>query len=328
VKKRTFILIGFIWLGLTSNAQRFQISDSLRTLARIDTNSHQEFYPSSFNWGDPHIGLLLANIDSLDQFLNAYAASNTEINQVSLQEIQQVLVHLSNQIGRLDQNSMDAFTSDTLVNLKWLYALSHPRTDFQLIDLNSRQLDSLCSYRDLDSLRLSRVEHQRDSWSTAHLLKKWDFDYLDNHWNAALGIGFFGFITQPETYFVSPDNTVESHRVGNGAHMILSADLLYQINRKDGVFLSLPIVTLTGSSDYKIGLLSSRPALGLGYSRRVGDILFYLSILTAPYDKWDKELISRIQPNEPVFEKVDLSDYPSSKHHHLMTSVGFSIPLY
>ena len=134
--------------------------------------------------------------------------------------------------------------------------------------------------------------------------------------------------TQPETYFVSPDNTVESHRVGNGAHMILSADLLYQINRKDGVFLSLPIVTLTGSSDYKIGLLSSRPALGLGYSRRVGDILFYLSILTAPYDKWDKELISRIQPNEPVFEKVDLSDYPSSKHHHLMTSVGFSIPLY
>jgi len=327
VKKRTYILIGLIWISLGTSAQRFQISDSLINLSRIDTNRHVEFYPSSFHWGDPELGLLFANIDSLHISLNQYLAKYPMQDSAALLEAKRVLVYLSKQISQLESPSPNTFKQDTLVNLNWLNKALHPRFPIPLLDLTSRQIDSLCSFIDSDQ-RLATEPRLIDTGIRKNTYKKWNFEYLNNHWNAALGIGFFSFLTQPHMYYVDQIERVQSQNIGNGVNMVISADLLYQLDRENAVFLSLPLATLSGASDYKIGLLSTRPALGMGYSRRVGDLMFYLSLLSAPYDKWDDQVLSQIRPKDAVFERIDLSDYPSSKHYHLIGSLGFSIPLY
>lgn len=314
---------------LAQPANVMTFSSSTRTLR--DTNPvATDFHPSAFQWGIEPAFRIQDHLDSIYYLIpDLMYANNEHIGSDKEEDLYLALYYIS----QLVESSHDAsvLVGDTLVNKSWIDSRNTNRMLFPIVRLSSVDLDSLgtdqsSATNNMRNVQVRGADHLESSQERPQIGLP---EFLNNsHWGLDAGFGFYSFITHPESYYVDGSGRVETQKLRGGTHMLLSAHLYWTQNERDKFFLCLPIVALTGTSESRIGLISSRQALGLGYARMLKGMGVYVSFVSAPYEQYNQDLLSTIEPGEPRFEKVDLSEYPSTTRHHLITSFRLNIPIY
>ncbi len=295
-----------------------------------DTNpTSTDFQPSAFQWGMEPAFRIQDHLDSIYflipelRYLSQSDFTSTDEDQIYL-----ALYHLSQLVDATHDANVEV--GDTLVSRSWVNADTDNQLHFPIIRLSSVDLDSFSDRPESDDGM--RAVHVR---SADHIDRFDEYPrekgpkFLENsNWGLDAGLGFYAFLSHPEGYYVNGAGNVDSRKMRGGTHLSLNAHLYWTQNDKDKYFLCLPVVALTGNSQSRIGLISSRPSVGIGYARMFGGMGAYISLVSAPYEQYDHDLLSTIEPPEPRFEKVDLTEYPSDTRHFLITSFGLNIPIY
>jgi len=329
--KNRLVIVLWILSCLNALAQPANVMSFHSSLSTSqDTNpTSTHFQPSVFQWGMEPAFRIQDYLDSIYYLITDLRyVSRPGFGSAEEDQLYVALYHLSQLVEATHDDDVDV--GDTLVSRHWANRESNNRLHFPIIRLSSVDLDSFSDRRGSDppsrTVHVRNVDHleRMDGYPRGKGPK-----FLENSsWGLDAGLGFYAFLSHPEGYYVNGSGNVESRKMRGGTHLSLNAHLYWTQNEIDKYFLCLPIVALTGNAPSRIGLISSRPSVGVGYARMFGGMGAYVSLVSAPYKQYDHELLSTIEPHEPRFEKVDLTEYPSDTRHFLITSFGLNIPIY
>lgn len=295
----------------------------LEGLCRSDfhlTGRHDSLCASMFRWTNPGFDALILQIDSLDSLLADYFLQPgnealDETRRLAHRKLRELydLILVAESPNNSGQNEVHVEQEPIVVQPLHTFRLSGFRSD-----TNDRT-----EHRELPVERAAYVESENQ-----HIYPQFPAASALDHWKLELGCGFTRFFSKPEEYYVDRHGGIETIRTGGGFNLLLSAHCTYALNTREAILMSLPIVTLSGQSEAKIGLLGKRLASGLGYQRSMGPVAAYIALLTAPFEYYDEDLLSAVQVDAEPHSKADLDEYPSSVKYHLITSFGLSFPLY
>jgi len=250
------------------------------------------------------------------------------------EQIYRRLYYLFDLLGEVQ--GINTRRQDTLVDAVWLKKKLNHQLLFPIIRLSSVNLDSFESsnergtnshHRRVYLRQAGQMTEDRKGFTEASRNTLPTF-ISGSRWGLDVGLGFYSFINRPETYYIDNRGEVKSQKLPGGANTLLSAHLYCERTEHDRFFLSVPVVAVAGNRESRIGLISSRPTLGIGYARMFSGMGAYFSLLSAPFKQYDADLLNELLFEDRRLEMADLSEYPSITKYHLIASFGLNIPIY
>jgi hypothetical protein len=332
--KATWILLAFVCIMSVSYAQNPE-QTIVPVAERMDEifRSHS-FQPDAMMLNSASLNKVILHLDSLELALSNYielsGLDSTDGLPLEIQRTFAYLEYLSmRSVEGQNSNSSGHRISDTLVDLKWLHHINSGSAPRRIVHINTLSLDTIPNGMN-QHLWTERPELPYDATTYINQISDMKFASMpafQGNLKVGLGLGFYSFLKSPSRYVVGENGYVQTLKYNGGLNMMLDGQVVYDLNKNHSILFSLPLATISGQSELKIGLLSKRLASGLGYTYRTGTIGFYTTLLVAPFEQINEDAIEHLKIDQVLYSELRSSDYPSEVRYFGILSFGVQLAL-